>query len=371
MLVEHLVRTYGDLNDPRLAALDEALAIELRSMGLHMHVTVQFTADEARDCTVGVYAASNPTDNDPDVKSAITAGHLVFPIFDSLSGRYEDQVPEELLPINGIDWSRGPAHAARAVLEEIGVSDHHRRVFVSHRRSDGALAAEQAHDALSHLRFDPFIDRYSIRPSDDHQARIAEALEEFTFLLLLETPDASESTYVFYEVDYAMSRAMGIYIITWPGADPTPGTTSLRRRTLLPEHLEWNGSNSVIKSSILEEITHEIEREHASALARRRRALVANVQDVLHESGRAFLTLPRWRVAASDGTFIGVAPRLPAPEDLHALAKDAAETGIEVKRQVLVHAARRFREARREMLEWTIGGRPLEMLAENTIGATL
>src|SRR5439155_16144200 len=147
--------------------------------------------------------------------------------------------PTDLSPLNGFEWSgtEPERRLARVLLEELGIEDKDRRVFLSNRRSDGLGAAEQLHDALSHFRFQPFIDRFGIRPGDDVQSRIADSLEQHAFLLILETSEAHLSDWVYDEVDYALSHTMGTLnpsMARRPDADPgkcrhSPPPTRSRR----------------------------------------------------------------------------------------------------------------------------------------------
>ena len=176
--------------------------------------------------------------NDPvvaaTVAAALAAGTVVIPVVDDLADFARD-VPDALRPINGLGWS-GPSAGralARVLLAELGIEDRQRRVFISHKREDGLGAAEQLHDALSHHRFTPFIDRFVIREGEDVQATIADALEDHAFLLLLETPIAHTSDWAFDEVDYALTHTMGTIIVRWPGTTTSvPGSAGLPRLTL-------------------------------------------------------------------------------------------------------------------------------------------
>jgi len=300
-------------------------------------------------------------------------GVTIIPVVDDLTG-FSLQVPDLLSSFNGIEWS-GSSPASRlasAVLEELSIVDRDRRVFVSHRRSDGLAAAEQLHDALSHVRFKPFIDRFAIPPGDDVQRCIADALEDFAFLLVLETPDAHLSDWVFDEVDYALAHAMGLLIVTWPGnPKPIPGSLGVPRLVLETADLVRDEHNyEVLTAEALDRAISEAEAAHARGLVRRRRMLLRSVQEAAESHGGSCTALRDWviDVASPLGhSVVAVAPRIPASEDLHRLDQARAQVDPSA-RALLVHAARRLDDSRRRHLEWVNGDRSLQMLPENAIG---
>jgi len=353
--------------------LVEALAGELKSIGLHHSVAIRWStqAPSPDRPSVGLYLGSENAARSQAVQ--LSAGEAldvgaVIPVVADLS-RYSAEAPPALSTINGMAWS--VTSVARALLEELGIEERQRKVFISHRREDGLGAAEQLHDHLSHKGFEPFIDRFAIRTGAAIQERIADALEEHAFLLLLETPLAADSDWVFFEVDYALSHQMGTLIISWPGdPPPIPGSQGLPRISLTAEELvEDDHAFDVLTGPALDQLVGVIEAGHASGLVRRRRMLVESIKDAATAAGYANLTLPHWRVRverAANSTLIGTTPRLPTAHDLQLLDQAREQPGEEA---VLIHSARLLRPERREHLRWVAGERDLLIMPENAIGA--
>ncbi len=217
------------------------------------------------------------------------------------------------------------------------------------------------------------IDRFAIRPGANVQDRIADGLEEFAFLLLLESPLAAESHWVFYEVEYALSHAMGIAIVRWPGKVPElPGTSGLPRVQLEAADLIDDGGYEVLTPAALARVVAEVEQAHAAGLVRRRRSLVSSVADAARAAGRPVVGLVGWRLLVGDEPsgreVVGVATRLPTADDLFGVDR-AAETILGAGRKgVVVHAARRLTDERRDLLTWATGERSLALVPENGIG---
>lgn len=363
-----------------LVELRQALAAELVDVGLHRTVAVTISelpvASNAPSLAIylGSPAAAKDADVVASVDAALGSGVVIVPVVEDLS-RYPSLVPASLAPLNGFAWVRpdAPARLARLLLEELGIEDRQRRVFISHKRDDGLGAAEQLHDALTHARFLPFIDRFAIRTAEQVQEAIADALEDHAFLLLLETPLAHTSDWVFDEVDYALSHAMGALILQWPD-DPTPvpGSQGLPRLPLSTDDLTTDDHGyHILSTPALDRVVARVEDAHAHGLVRRRRMLIRSIEEAARAAGATTcLPLPHWRLLvehASQSTLLGITPRLPTAQDLQHL-DDARSTTVSNPSAVLVHSARVLSQQRASHLTWVAGDRDLELTPENAIG---
>jgi hypothetical protein len=364
----------------RTAQLAQAVAEELQDVGLHSTVSVIVT--ESRPTTtgpiVGAYLGSTTAATDANlddrIRSALAATTVVIPVVEDLA-EYAGNVPPSLASANGFEWrnSDDGRRLARILLENLGIEDRDRRVFISHKRDDGLGAAEQLHDHLTHVGFRPFIDRFSIRSGDRVQDSIADALEDHAFLLLLETPLAHKSQWVFDEVDYALSHTMGTLIVRWPGSPPpVPGSPGVPRLQVLDNDLvEDQHGYDTFTPAALDKLAAAVEASHAQGLVRRRRMLVGSIEEAAQAAGcTSCLPLPQWRLwveRAAGPTLVGITPRLPTATDLHELDRARDLAGVNAT-ALLVHSARVLRPAQRQHLEWVTGPRDLAMAPENAIG---
>ena len=380
-MIKHVVEVIHAPGDVRVAELAASVRETLESHGLHLAVDVELVAPTAAvgpELTLFFGSAEAAADDNCRLQlaQALSLHRLVVPIIDQVQG-FEESVPNGLLGHNALILGNPAGHhdAARLVLEELGVEDSQRRVFISHKRADALQMAEQLHDAVSKRRFVPFIDRFDIGPGEEIQSRIADVLEDFAFLLLIESPLAHESEWVFYEADYAVSHYMGVLILRWPG-DPVelPGTPGLPRIQLADADLTTDHGYQILTDVALARVVGEIERHHAIGLVRRRKNMVTNVQEAALGAGLSVTALRNWRfLLESDSTepaLVGVAPRLPTPQDLHALdrAADAVAGGENKPGSVLVHAARVLPTPRSELLEWCAFGRAVSLVPANAVG---
>ncbi|CQD20998.1 hypothetical protein BN1232_05113 [Mycobacterium lentiflavum] len=363
-----------------LADLSSAVENELQSIGMHLTVAVDVTEGDLDPLvpSVAVVLVGPATRGSKElqevISEAIRVGRVVIPVLEDLTN-FHEVVPAPVAHANGFEWSgdEPERRLARVLLEELGIEDRDRRVFISHKRADGLGAAEQLHDKLTHHRFVPFIDRFDVPPGDDVQAHIADALEAYAFLLLLETPEAHSSKWVFDEVDYALSHQMGLRILQWPGNPrPIPGSDDMPRIALSAADMTTDAHGyDILTPTALDRVIDEVEKAHAHGLVRRRRMLVRSVEDAARIAGATCIPLRDWSLDVKFPTLrsiVGVTPRTPASEDLQRV--DQARTTIDPDAgAMLVHTARNLRDNTRTHLEWIIHGRDLRLIPDNAIGA--
>lgn len=380
MSVTYEIQVVHADRDDWLADLRRAVASELLTIGMHRSVSVDVTesapsplAPSVAVALIGPASRTSPTLADT-LNDAISQGRVIIPVVEDL-GQFQAVVPKELSPFNGFEWSgdEPERRLARLLFEELGIEDQDRRVFLSHKRDDGLGAAEQLHDALTHNRFVPFIDRFAIPKGADVQAHIADALESYAFLLVLETPLAYLSDWVFDEVDYALSHTMGTLILQWPGNPQTlPGSAGVPRLQLIPDEVTTDSHGyEVLTPDALDRVIREVELAHAQGIVRRRRMLVRNVEDAARAAGARCIPLRDWSLDISHAvgrSIVGVTPRLPNAQDLQRLDETRAEIDTSAD-ALLVHAARQLGQPTRGHLEWITKGRGLELVPDNAIGA--
>jgi TIR domain len=378
MPVRYFVEVFEHDHGTWVAELRDALDAEVSRLGLHHSVEVVVAPPPvAGEPSVGIYLGSPAAAADQRLSTALATalgrGRSVIPVVAFL-GDFSNVVPPVLRAVNGWEWSgRDPAmRLARRLLEELGIEEQRRRVFISHRREDGLAAAEQLYDYLHHHGFEPFIDRFSIRLASDVQKAIADALEDFAFLLLLETPRAHESDWVFYEVEYALAHQLGLHIVTWPGdTRELPATHGLSRWSLQTSQLQPDKGYDVLTDEALDAVLADVERIHAGTIARRRRYLLVSTEEAAVASGCRCTPLPGWRllVETPSGTdVVQVSTRLPRVVDLYGLDKARTSGDLVDAEGVLVHSARALEQSRRDLLRWAVGTRALTLVPENAIG---
>jgi hypothetical protein len=293
-----------------------------------------------------------------DTAAAIAARFTLIPVVPTLEG-FENQVPSSARGLNGMsDGSmRQVDNIASALLRELGFTDSGRRIFISHRREDGREAAEQIMDALSRLGFAPFIDRFNIGPGQDVQQEISDAIDDAGLIVFLETPLASNSPWVFYEIQFGMSHTVGIHIVHWAGATQLPSSSHLNRQHVAAKETTQQNGQTVLSNRAIKELTLSVEREYQSASYRRRRSMHDSVIETARRSGRTVTALPRWQLRmakrSKKDVLVSIVPRMPRPVDLFELSEDIRRIRPRTI-GALVHSSRQMQPKATALMKWIL-----------------
>lgn len=374
------ISVLSNSRDDWLATLKQSVDETLHALGIRDSVVVDvskgFEPSDAPSIMV-VLLGNDKANNEKfsrDVEWATHKGVVVIPIAENLA-IFPNIVPNFLSRLNGFGWDEGTAvdELVHLLFAELEIEDRTRGVFISHRRFDGSLAANQVHDSLTRRHFTSFIDQFCIPTGVDFQDAIADALENFAFLLLLETPDAHNSDYVFDEVQYASTHAMGALILQWPDVSvPVPASENLPRLVLTPKDFTSTSPPfTELTSAALTRIVKGVEHFHACAITRRRRAGLRSVQESAENAGAICRPLSghRLSVATPDQEIVvAVVPRLPDSGTLHRLDELRQESQA-VSRGILVHMTPGFSGSRKEHLDWVIHDRALTMVPVTALDA--
>jgi len=293
--------------------------------------------------------------------------HVILPIL--YSGDYPQQTPSELHLINGFRWRDYPNPLDLLVnitLENLGLTEENRKVFISYKRSDGSGLADQLFDALSRKGFKVFKDNYTIRPGRNIQETIFERLEEMAYVVLIDSPEAKQSVWVKKEIEFVMANELGLTVLK-----PSQTGSGLTDKLSLPTQLiiklpkdQLNdrsvSSQITLKEKALDNIVDTILSNHAERLLQRKVNMVNGILDQARASGKIALQQYNWQILVKDSNkgkdeiLIGIAPRTPEPEDFFNLDFPNAQRQIN---KCLAHQTTIMSQKRTDLNRWTLAGK--------------
>jgi TIR domain len=269
---------------------------------------------------IGVYLASSKGASDRNCLDSIAQLQKVdLPIIPVVfdSDRFSDTVPPVLHSINAFTGESLDTIAA-ALLRWLGLTERHRRVFVSYRRSDALLIGEQIWETLSKVGFDVFLDRFSVEPGFDFQERLIEALSDKAFLLLIESPESATSPWIDYEIEYARKGRMGLFALTWPSGRVVKNIFDKQRYFLNSGDIVVKKGYSLLSDKFCGKLAGIVEREHAEAMLGRRRRLMGSVITELGRHNISFGVISDWTLVTTspaktrgEDHVISITPRPP------------------------------------------------------------
>lgn len=354
------------------------LVSELRSLGCdpsRLEIVENAGSDDAENIALGLYLASAEGLSDVRCNEQIarlTAESIpVVPVV-CVGDTFSSVVPASLQPINALDTS-SLSKVCAAVLRWLGLTEKHRRVFVSYRRSDSLLIGEQLWETLSKAGFEVFLDRFSVDPGSNFQERLTEALSDKAFLLLVESPDVTTSKWVEYEVEYGRKSRMGLLALTWPDSAKMKNVFDKQRRQLIfPADLEATPHGHRLTAQFLATVSELVERTHAKAMLARRRRMMGSLESELRRRNVDYKLLSDWTLladtqASDGGQLFSITPRPPEIPDLYILDSHCGAGGATLPRGVLIHTAASMGEERQRLLEWAIAMRKLALVNEDQI----
>ena len=132
--------------------------------------------------------------------------------------------------MNGREWQE--PRAVADILHAFRLTRGLRRAYLSYRRNDAWAAAEGISAALSRGGFRVFLDADSVESIEPLQDVVLDELADTDILVLLDTPHALESRWVFEELVRADQLGLGVLQLIWPNHRPSPETSLCTRLQL-------------------------------------------------------------------------------------------------------------------------------------------
>lgn len=167
--------------------------------------------------------------------------HLpIFPIVDTTE-HYTSKVPECLHPINGAIEQEPPTKLANQIMQVLGLTWSHRRIFISYKRSESIGVAAQLFTELGLKGYTPFLDSASVEGGVDFQESLWHQLADTDLLIFLDSPNAATSEWVEKELKRADTLGISVLQIIWPNHSPIIGMEFCEKLPL--EEVSFDGSH--------------------------------------------------------------------------------------------------------------------------------
>lgn len=323
--------------------------------------------------TVAIYLGSPAASSDPHCQNqvAVALGRrfTVVAVVENLARRAQ-QVPPELEKIKAIEWPPNEKELVGAILEGLGIADRERGIFISYRQADASSVAVQLHHALAERGFKVFLDLFEYGKAYDIQAKIAEALEDMVFVLILQSPQMHESHWVDKEITQALESQLPILVLKWADAgvrveklDSLPGGM----RMVLDRHRDFDGDR--LLPAKVGEILDKVEDDHLEGILRRRKETINAARIAAESKGWTVVERPRWRlemdhtIRALPPRLLQITSRLARGEDLYSVDQvpDRGILGLKWHKLVLQRATE-LPDYRKRFLEWAIDARDIQVV---------
>lgn len=150
------------------------------------------------------------------IETILTNGDAILPIYFK-ENNFNNEIPIILHPINGVfAGNRTTCYYVNIALQGLRLLRKTRRVFISYKRSDSTGVAIQLFEELIKNNFDPFLDSYSIPPTEDFQDELYHRMSDSDVVIQLLTPSFHESGYCREEIETSNVKQIGVVQVVWP-----------------------------------------------------------------------------------------------------------------------------------------------------------
>ena len=215
-----------------------------------------------------------------------SSGATVLPLVEDI-GRYPQLVPDELKPINGLQWNN--EQIPGDVLRAFRLTREQRQTFISYRRTDSRGVAEDLFNELSQRKYTVFLDTASVESAVPFQDALWDRLADMDLLVLLDSPNALTSRWVNDELVQVNNLGLGVLQLVWPGHTPYGETQLSTRMQLEPADFENgnSGPQGRLTQDALGRVAAMAEQVRIVSLAARRRRIVGEFVALVPQGMRA------------------------------------------------------------------------------------
>ncbi|MCB1176551.1 MAG: toll/interleukin-1 receptor domain-containing protein, partial [Leptospiraceae bacterium] len=261
-------------------------------------------------------------------------------------------------------WENHISEMTITILARAGVTTLDRRIFISYRRTETQPMADQLFDALTRLNFSVFLDTVSINPGEDFQARLFEQLTDKSMILLLHSPDFSNSKWCMEEVIFARKFELGLQVLRLPGASPKDKIYQYISASNVVEMKESNlvdyepGKQFKLQDQELERLVRFITLTHDASMVRRLQLIRNKIENALESSELTPIYSDSGAFISSDinGQMYSFFPS-PRPPGLNELFEAGTRAGDDIgHKRVVVGQTGNMERSRRKQLDWVVKG---------------
>lgn len=212
------IEVYGNRNGAR-----EEFEDALKQQCLKLCITPDLIDGDSTTHMKGALAVVFPdniewTDANQKPHSELENSSFALPIIDVATDAAN--LPKALSKFNAFQKSLWQLSWTQALVDEVlcicWQKRRERQVFISYKRSDSEIAANQLYQELTHRGFKVFLDDISIEKGVDFQRELKWQLNDTDVVLLLLTQNFTNSQWCMEEVHFARANSIGVLVVEWP-----------------------------------------------------------------------------------------------------------------------------------------------------------
>lgn len=286
----------GDVGNAACEAIKRRFFEIIHEMGLQEDAFIIITAAnfatayQNKQPTFAYYfGKQNHNDQDADKLDILMSnGDAIIPVYFHPDA-FCDEIPKIAWKMNGKIYAAEKLDAfVNYALEALRLMRENRKLFISYRRSDSTVVANQLFDALVRCNYDVFLDTYSINAAKNFQEELHHRLSDCDILIQLYTKDFKASPWCMEEITAANQKQIGVIEIVWPGIKLDIHNHLCEPVLLTKDSFDkdYNDPKAVLTEETITEISKKVESVRARNMAARQDSLVGEFIKEAQKVGR-------------------------------------------------------------------------------------
>lgn len=299
MYFKYQIIFLGDIANPACEAIKRRFYEKTHEMGLPAESFMEIYSKNFTTCYQNkqpsfVYYFGKKDHNNLDADKLdilITNGDAIIPVYFQKDSFYEE-IPKVVWKMNGKVYSDEKTDAfVNYALEALRLMRQNRKLFISYRRSDSTVVANQLFDALVRCNYDVFLDSYSIGAAKNFQEELHHRLSDCDILIQLYTKEFKESGWCLEEITAANQKQIGVIELVWPDME-LDIHNHLCEPIILTEYdfvTDYRNQNALLTDETVNKISKTVESVRARNMAARQDGLVGEFIKEAQKVGRVMI----------------------------------------------------------------------------------
>ena len=306
----------GDTTNHAYESIRNRFYEKANEMGLSKSAFIEiydanFTTDYQNKQPSFVYYFGKKDHNDlgaDKLEVLMENGDAIIPVYFHKDAFY-DEIPKAVWKMNGKLYESEKVDTfVNYALEALRLMRENRKLFISYRRSDSTVVANQLFDALVRCNYDVFLDAYSINAAKNFQDELHHRLSDCDILIQLYSNDFKASTWCMEEITAANQKQIGVIEVVWPGMKLDIHNHLCEPVLLTKDNFagDYSAPNAKLTDETIEQLTIRVESVRARNMAARQDSLVGEFIKEAQKVGRTLIQEYKYLVERMDGDELNV-----------------------------------------------------------------
>ena len=299
MYFKYQIIFLGDVANPACEAIKRRFYEKTHEMGLPTESFIEiysgnFTACYQNKQPSFVYYFGKKDHNNLDADKLdilMTNGDAIIPVYFQKDS-FLEEIPKVAWKMNGKVYSDEKTDAfVNYALEALRLMRQNRKLFISYRRSDSTVIANQLFDALVRCNYDVFLDTYSIGAAKNFQEELHHRLSDCDILIQLYTKEFKASEWCLEEITAANQKQIGVIELVWPDMKLDIHNHLCEPILLTKDDFltDYTNQNALLTDDTVNKISKTVESVRARNMAARQDGLVGEFIKEAQKVGRVMI----------------------------------------------------------------------------------